>query len=255
MIVFGELAHRAVGLGDRLGQHGEQFGGRRGGQLQRLEGGDGGGAGLGAARSLSAVGDGQQPLTRVGRVFVTAPCRADVAASGEPQGDSGVRFWHGGGPSGQVVDEEGGGASPRRHVGGDLLPKRADRHGRLGGLKATDNADVDQRHTDATQPGDQLGTFELGRVVEPVPGLGIHRGRWQHAQLVVQAQRLRGQSCRPRERTDGEQPHADILLVPVTRPARARLRLPQGSRSSTTAGSTLRVFLWYAAQRAATHRP
>jgi hypothetical protein len=72
VIVLGELAHRAVSLGDRLGQHGEQFGGRRGGQLQRLKGIDGGGAGLGAARSLAAVGDSQQPLARVVRVFVTA---------------------------------------------------------------------------------------------------------------------------------------------------------------------------------------
>jgi hypothetical protein len=253
VIVLGELARYAVGLRDRLGQHGEQFGSRRGGQLQRLEGVDGGGAGLGATRSLPAVGDGQQPLTRVGRVFVTAPRRADVAASSGPQGDSGVRFCHGGAPSAEVVDEEHSGASTRRCVGGDLLPVGADR---LGGLEATDSADVGQWHTDATQPGDQLGTLELGWVVEPVPGLWIHCGRWQHAQLVVQAQRLRGQSRRPRERSDGEQPHVDILLVPATRPARTRLRLPQGSRSSTTAGRTpLRAFLRYAAQRAATHRP
>ena len=85
-----------------------------------------------------------------------------------------------------MVDEEGGDASARRRVGGDLLPERADRLGRLGGLEATHSADVGQRHTDAAQPGDQLGTFQLGRVVEPVPRLGIHRGRWQHAQLVVQ---------------------------------------------------------------------
>ena len=81
-----------------------------------------------------------------------------------------------------MVDEEGG---------ADLLPVGADRLGRLGGLEGTDSADLGQRHTDAPQPGDQLGTLELGRVVEPVPGLGIHRGRWQHAQFVVQAQRLR----------------------------------------------------------------
>jgi hypothetical protein len=162
VIVLGELAHRAIGLGDRTVQHGEQFGGRRGGQLQRLEGLEGGGTGLGAARSLSAVGDGQQPLTRVGRVLVTAPRRADVAASGEPKGEGGVRFWHGGASS-EVVDEEGGGAPTRHSVGGDLLPVGADRLGRLGGLEATDNADVRQRHTDATQPGDQLGMFELGR--------------------------------------------------------------------------------------------
>jgi hypothetical protein len=49
-----------------------------------------------------------------------------------------------------VVDEEGGGASARRRVGGDLLPERADRIDRLGGLEATDSADVGQRHTDAT---------------------------------------------------------------------------------------------------------
>ena len=150
------------------------------------------------------------------------------------------------------IDEEGGGASTRRRVGGDLQPVGADRLGRLGGLEATDSADVGQRHTDATQPGDQLGTFELGRVVEPVPGLGIHRGRRQHAQLVVQAQRLRRQSCRPRERSDGEQPHVDILLVPVTRPARTRLRLPQGSRSSTFGAGptvvTVRSMEWVAGE-------
>jgi hypothetical protein len=43
--------------------------------------------------------------------------------------------------------------------------------------------------------------------------------------------------CRPRERSDGEQPHVDILLVPVTRPARPDCGFAQGQGSSTTAGA------------------
>jgi hypothetical protein len=88
--------------------------------------------------------------------------------------------------------------------------------------------------------------------ISRLPGLGIHRGWWQQAQLVVQAQCLRCQLSRPRERPDGEQAHVDILPVPVTRPAQTRLRVSLRSRSSTIGAGrtvvTVRSMEWVAGE-------
>ncbi len=104
----------------------------------------------GTARSSHAVGYGQQPLTRIGCVLVTVPRGAGDTADGGADGESGVGVRHGDAPSGQVVDEEGGDASAGYCLGDNLLPVHVDRLSRRTRLKATDGADVGQRHTDAT---------------------------------------------------------------------------------------------------------